>query len=212
MTENTKIAAYYTSIAQHPFDNAGPGLTAVAIAYAIIAIGLAAMLVFSSAPGKAMQEPAGSHASSIASDLAVIPANLPIGVTDGAGYAGLEPRPRRRPARSHRPMRRQSRRMSCANRAASKIVSPRSRESNMFEFETSMSRPTANELHRRARREQSEAVNAFTRSVVRNLARWVGTLAGSGIKPTRALAGEWRLRRDIRTLRRLGDRRSATWA
>jgi hypothetical protein len=95
MTENTKIAAYYASIAQHPFDGAGPGrlLTAVAIAYAIIAIGLAAMLVFSSAPGKAMQEPAGSHASSLASDLAAIPADLPIGVTDGAGYAGLEPPP-----------------------------------------------------------------------------------------------------------------------
>jgi hypothetical protein len=93
MTENTKFAAYYTSIAQHPFDDAGPGrlLTAVTIAYAIIAIGLAAMLVFSSAPGKAMQEPAGSHAASLASDLAAIPANLPIGVTDGTGYAGLEP-------------------------------------------------------------------------------------------------------------------------
>ena len=93
MTENTKIAAYYTSIAQHPFDNAGHGLIAVAIAYAIIGIGLAAMLVFSSAPGKAMQEPVDSHASSIASDLAAIPADLPIGVTDGAGYAGLEPPP-----------------------------------------------------------------------------------------------------------------------
>ena len=93
MTENTKFAGYYTSIAQHPFDDAGPGrlLTAVTIAYAIIAIGLAAMLVFSSAPGKAMQEPAGSHAASLASDLAAIPANLPIGVTDGTGYAGLEP-------------------------------------------------------------------------------------------------------------------------
>ena len=98
MTENTKIAAYYTSIAQHPFDNAGHGLIAVAIAYAIIGIGLAAMLVFSSAPGKAMQEPVDSHASSIASDLAAIPANLPVGVTDGAGYAGLEPPPSAPPA------------------------------------------------------------------------------------------------------------------
>jgi hypothetical protein len=95
MTENTKTEAYYMSIIQHPLDDAGPGrlLTAAAIAYAIIGIGLAAMLVFSSAPGKAMQEPAGLHASSLASDLAAIPADLPIGVTDGAGYAGLEPPP-----------------------------------------------------------------------------------------------------------------------
>ena len=76
----------------------------------------------------------------------------------------------------------------------------------MFEFETSMTRPTAYELHRRARREQSEAVNAFVSSGVRNLAQWIGTLAGSGMKPIRTLAGEWRLRRDIRTLRQLGDR------
>ena len=60
MTENTKTAAYYMSIAQHPFDSAGPRrlLTGAAIAYAIIVIGLAAMLVFAHAPGKAMQEPA----------------------------------------------------------------------------------------------------------------------------------------------------------
>jgi hypothetical protein len=95
MTENTKVAAYNTSIAQHPIDNAGHGrlLIAVAIAYAILGIGLAAMLVFSSAPGKAMQEPVDAHASGIASDLAAIPADLPVGVTDGTGYAGLEPPP-----------------------------------------------------------------------------------------------------------------------
>ena len=75
----------------------------------------------------------------------------------------------------------------------------------MFEFETSMSRPTAYELHRRARREQSEAVNALARGVARKLTQWVGTLAGSGIKLTGTLAAEWRLRRDIRTLRQLGD-------
>jgi uncharacterized protein YjiS (DUF1127 family) len=75
----------------------------------------------------------------------------------------------------------------------------------MFEFETSMSRPTAYELHRRARREQSEAVNALARSVTRKLTRWVGTLAGSGIKLTGTLAAEWRLRRDIRTLRQFED-------
>jgi uncharacterized protein YjiS (DUF1127 family) len=75
----------------------------------------------------------------------------------------------------------------------------------MFEFETSMTRPTAHELHRRARREQSGAVNAFVSSGVRNLAQRIGTLAGSGMKLTGTLAAEWRLRRDIRTLRQLGD-------
>jgi uncharacterized protein YjiS (DUF1127 family) len=75
----------------------------------------------------------------------------------------------------------------------------------MFEFETSMSRPTAYELHRRARREQSEAVNAFVSSGARNLAQWIGTLADRAMNPIRALAAEWRLRRDIRTLRQFGD-------
>jgi hypothetical protein len=95
MTENTKTAAYYASVAQHPFDNAGPGylLTGVAIAYAIIVFGLAAKLAFAHAPGLSEQEPAGTYTPGIAGDLAATPANLPIGVTDGAGYAGLEPPP-----------------------------------------------------------------------------------------------------------------------
>jgi hypothetical protein len=95
MTENTKTAAHYASIAQHPFDSAGPGylLTGAAIAYAVIVIGLAAKLAFSNAPSWTRQEPVGSYAPSITSDLAAIPADLPIGVTDGTGYAGLEPPP-----------------------------------------------------------------------------------------------------------------------
>jgi uncharacterized protein YjiS (DUF1127 family) len=76
----------------------------------------------------------------------------------------------------------------------------------MFEFETSMSRPTAYELHRRARREQSEAVNALARSAMRKLAQWVGTLAASGIRLARTLAAERRLRRDMRVLHALEDR------
>jgi uncharacterized protein YjiS (DUF1127 family) len=75
----------------------------------------------------------------------------------------------------------------------------------MFEFETSMSRPTAYELHRRARREQSEAVSAFVSSGVRGLVQWIGTLADRAMNPIHALAAEWRLRRDIRTLRQFGD-------
>jgi hypothetical protein len=95
MTENTKVAAYYAGVAQHPFDSAGPGylLTGAAIAYAIVVIGLAAKLVLSNGPGWTMQEPVGSNVPSIASDLAATPAGLPTGVTDGTGYAGLEPPP-----------------------------------------------------------------------------------------------------------------------
>ena len=93
MTMNTRIPAYYASVAQHSPDNAGNLLTGVAIAYAIIAIGLAVMLVSSKEPDEAVPAPATSHSTSIASDLAAIPVNLPIGVTDGTGYAGLEPPP-----------------------------------------------------------------------------------------------------------------------
>ena len=76
----------------------------------------------------------------------------------------------------------------------------------MFEFETSMSRPTAYELHRQAQRSQSEAVSGFVVSAARKLTQWIGTLAGNGVNLTRTLAAEWRLRRDIRTLQQLGDR------
>jgi uncharacterized protein YjiS (DUF1127 family) len=76
----------------------------------------------------------------------------------------------------------------------------------MFEFETSMSRPTAYELHRRARREQSEAVNALARSAMRKLAQSVRTLVGNGIRLARTLAAERRLRRDMRVLHALEDR------
>jgi uncharacterized protein YjiS (DUF1127 family) len=75
----------------------------------------------------------------------------------------------------------------------------------MFEFETSMSRPSADELHRQARRAQSKAVSAFIGNAARNLTQWFGMLAGNSMKLTRSLAAEWRLRRDIRVLRQLGD-------
>jgi uncharacterized protein YjiS (DUF1127 family) len=76
----------------------------------------------------------------------------------------------------------------------------------MFEFETSMSRPSAYELHRRARREQAEFVNTLMGNAARKLAGWVGALARNGAKLARALAAERRLRRDIRMLRQFGDR------
>jgi|SRR5262245_1150402 len=75
----------------------------------------------------------------------------------------------------------------------------------MFEFETAMSRPSAHELHRRARRERARMVNAVVGSSARKLADWLSSLAARGAKLARALANERRLRRDIRTLRQFGD-------
>jgi uncharacterized protein YjiS (DUF1127 family) len=76
----------------------------------------------------------------------------------------------------------------------------------MPEFETSMSRPSAHELHMRARRQQAQVVNAFLYDAARKFVEWLGILARSGIKLARQLAAERRLRRDIRILQRLHDR------
>ena len=76
----------------------------------------------------------------------------------------------------------------------------------MFEFETSMSRPSAHELHMRARREQAQVVNAFLSDAARKFVGWLGILARSGMKLARQLAAESRLRRDIRMLQQLHDR------
>ena len=76
----------------------------------------------------------------------------------------------------------------------------------MFEFETSISRPTAYELHRRARREQSLIVNAFISNGVHKFAQWLSKAARNGVRLARAFAAEQRLRRDIRTLQQLEER------
>jgi uncharacterized protein YjiS (DUF1127 family) len=76
----------------------------------------------------------------------------------------------------------------------------------MFEFETSMSRPSAHELHMRARREQAQVVNAFLYDAARRLVSWIGILARNAMKLARQLAAESRLRRDIRNLQQLHDR------
>jgi uncharacterized protein YjiS (DUF1127 family) len=76
----------------------------------------------------------------------------------------------------------------------------------MFEFETSMSRPSAHELHMRARREQARVVNAFLSSTVAKVVTWISILAGNAMMLARRLAAEWRLRRDIRTLHQFHDR------
>ena len=76
----------------------------------------------------------------------------------------------------------------------------------MFEFETAMTRPSAHELHRRARREQARMVNALVGSAASKLSDWLGNLARNGARFARAVAAERRLRRDIRTLQQLEER------
>jgi uncharacterized protein YjiS (DUF1127 family) len=76
----------------------------------------------------------------------------------------------------------------------------------MFEFETSMSRPSAHELHMRARREQAQVVNAFLSGAARKLVAWLGVLARNAVMLARQLAAEWRLRRDIHMLQQFHDR------
>jgi uncharacterized protein YjiS (DUF1127 family) len=80
----------------------------------------------------------------------------------------------------------------------------------MFEFETSMARPSAYELHLRARLERSRARGEFSRHVVSKFADWLCVLAyNGGVKLARQLAAERGLRRDIRMLQRLQDRELA---
>ena len=93
MTMNPKTAAYYVGVSQHPFDNAGPGnlVTGMAIAYAIVVLGLVAKLVLSSGtPGWAAQSPVKSSPMSIAIDLASARTDLPPGESDGSGYIEFE--------------------------------------------------------------------------------------------------------------------------
>ena len=76
----------------------------------------------------------------------------------------------------------------------------------MFKFETAMSRPSAHELQRRARREQARMVNAVIGSSTRKLAGLLGDLAQKATRAARMLVAELRIRRDIRALRQFGDR------
>lgn len=77
----------------------------------------------------------------------------------------------------------------------------------MFEFETSIARPSAYELHLRARRARSQAMSALSRQAVSKFAEWLGLLVyNGGIRLARRLAAERRLRRDIHRLKRLHDR------
>ena len=72
----------------------------------------------------------------------------------------------------------------------------------MFEFDTSMSRPSAHgELHMRARREQARVVNAFLSDAARKFVGWLGLLARNAMMLAHQSAAEWRLRRDVHVLR-----------
>jgi uncharacterized protein YjiS (DUF1127 family) len=77
----------------------------------------------------------------------------------------------------------------------------------MFEFETSIARPSAYELHLRARRARSQAISGLSRHAVSKFADWLCMLVcNGGVRLVRQLAAEHRLRRDIRILRKLQDR------
>ena len=77
----------------------------------------------------------------------------------------------------------------------------------MFECETSMSQPSAYELHLHARRVRRQAMNRLSRHAVSKFAQWLCLLIYNDvIRLARQLAAERRLRRDIRMLRGLQDR------
>ena len=76
----------------------------------------------------------------------------------------------------------------------------------MFEFEPSNARPSAYELHLRARRARGQAIGMLWRHAVSKFADWLCTLVYNGVRLARQLVAEYRLRRDIRMLRQLQDR------
>ncbi len=171
-----KIAAYI-SVSQHAFDEREPSTFVLGTAAVIYAVAVLAMI------------------AKLASMRRVHTAT---GRT-------------RAPPSDCRTHRRPSTRISPPNRRAplevtlSAAPTP-SQENDMFEFETSMSRPSAHELHMRARREQARVVNAFLSRAARKLVEWLGILARNATMLARQLAAEWRLRRDIHMLRQLHDR------
>jgi uncharacterized protein YjiS (DUF1127 family) len=80
----------------------------------------------------------------------------------------------------------------------------------MFEFETSMPRPSAYELHQFARQARRQAINGLARHAASRVAAWLGLLIHSGgARLARRVAAERRLRRDIRVLGQFHDRELA---
>lgn len=76
----------------------------------------------------------------------------------------------------------------------------------MTELEFSMFRPSAYELHWRARHEQRLAIHAFSRHAAGEFTKWISRLAGHGARSVKRWADERRLSRDIRMLQALADR------
>jgi hypothetical protein len=98
MNADSKTAAYYVGVSQHAFDVPAPStlVTGVALAYAIVALGLAAQLVFfSGTPGRAAQDPAVSQVASPAIDPEALTAGLRLDDNSdtGSGYLEFAPPP-----------------------------------------------------------------------------------------------------------------------
>jgi hypothetical protein len=97
MNADPKTAAYYVGVSQHAFDVPAPStlVKGVALAYAIVALGLAANLVFSDGtPGWAAQDPVAR-----ATNPAIDPDTLTVGYRlgdnsdNGSGYLEFVPPP-----------------------------------------------------------------------------------------------------------------------
>lgn len=91
-TATNQPAAHFASVSQHAFDVPAPStlVTGVALAYAVVVLGVAANLLFSNGtPGWAAQEPVGGVASP-----AIDPEALTVGFwlyeDSGAGSGYLE--------------------------------------------------------------------------------------------------------------------------
>lgn len=86
-------AAYYVGVSQHAFDVPAPGtlVTGVALAYAAVALGLAAHLLFSDGtPSWAAQDPAVSRVASPAIDPEALTVGFQLDDDSGAGSGYLE--------------------------------------------------------------------------------------------------------------------------
>ena len=93
MNADPKIAAYYVGVSQHAFDVQAPStlVTGLAVAYAIVVLGLAAQLVFSGGmPAWAAQESVVSRVASPAIDPEALTVGYRLDEDSGAGSGYLE--------------------------------------------------------------------------------------------------------------------------
>jgi hypothetical protein len=93
MNADPKTAAYYVGVSQQALDvhTTGPLLMGAAVAYAIVVLGLAAHLVFTSGrPGWAAQEPAVSSVAGPAIDPEALTVGYRLAQEAGAGSGFVE--------------------------------------------------------------------------------------------------------------------------